>query len=364
MNQNHNKNLYIFIIILISMNLAGFVFQRVYAQNNEIIVSDSLKTEKIIDDSLFYESDSLEYYVNLEKIKLRYNSMIRYGNATIKSDSMLIDFDKEQAHAEGRILMQDGDQVILGDQVYYDIDTETGFILGGASKFELGFYYGQKMRKIDNEVFDVDKGRFTTCDAKEPHFDIRGNQMRIYRNHMVVARPIYFYVNEFPVMAFPFAAFSIKKGRESGLLVPEPGYNPSDGKYLKNIAYYLPINDYTDMTLSADFTEKSGWGTEFDMPYRKRYDYNGNLHALYRKHISDITNYSDEWSVRAYHQQKFYNKSEFSLNLDFASSRQVWDNQSDVDKRLQESITSNISYRKPFKSSTLYMSGAYTEDLI
>jgi len=95
-NQNHNKNLNIFIIIMISMNLAGFVFQRVYAQNNEIIVSDSLKTEKIIDDSLFYESDSLEYYVNLEKIKLRYNSMIRYGNATIKSDSMLIDFDKSK----------------------------------------------------------------------------------------------------------------------------------------------------------------------------------------------------------------------------------------------------------------------------
>jgi len=100
------------------------------------------------------------------------------------------------------------------------------------------------------------------------------------------------------------------------------------------------------------------------MPYRKRYDYNGSINAIYRKHISNVTNYSDEWSVRAGHQQKFYDKSEFSLNLDFASSRQVWDNQADVNKRLQESITSNISYRKPFKSSTLYLSGSYTEDLI
>jgi len=240
-NQKHTKNLYIFVICLMNLNLTGLFFQKVYAQNNELIVSDTLKTEKIVDDSLFYESDSLEYFVNLERIQLRYKSMIRYGNATIESDSMMIDFEKEQAHAQGRILMQDADQVILGDQVYYDIGTETGFVKGGASKIELGFYYGQSMRKIDKEINDVDNGRFTTCDAKSPHFDIRARQMRIYRNHMVVGKPIYFFVNEFPVMAFPFAAFSIKKGRESGILVPEPGYNPSDGKYLKNIAYYLPL---------------------------------------------------------------------------------------------------------------------------
>lgn len=327
-------------------------------------ISDSIDVKTAKDDSLFYEADSLTYFVNLEQIELKYNAKIEYAGSTIQSDSIKIDFDREQAHATGRVLMQDGEQIIIGSQVYYDINTETGLVYQGASKFDLGFYYGDNMRKIDEEIYDVDYGRFTTCDAKDPHFDIRANKMRIYRNHMVVGKPIFFYVNEFPVLALPFAAFSIKKGRECGILTPEPGYNPSDGKYLKNIAFYCPINDYTDFTISADMMEKTGWAAEFDMPYRKRYDFSGRANALYRNRISSHTNVSDEWFLKAWHQQSFYDKSEFSMNLDFASSRQVWDNQVDVNKRLQETITSNISYRKPFSSSSLYLSGSYTEDLI
>jgi len=361
---NHKIRLIIAIISLLTINSIGIYMQYAYAESQDQIAVDSLKTEAIVDDSLYYNADSLRYYVNLEQIQLNYNAIITYAGSTIKSDSIMIDFDKEQAHATGRVLMQDSEQVILGNQVYYDLDTETGLVYQGASKFDLGFYYGDTMRKIDKEIYDVDYGRFTTCDAKDPHFDIRANKMRIYRNHMVVGKPIFLYVNEFPVLALPFAAFSIKKGRECGILTPEPGFNPTDGKYLKNIAFYCPINDYTDITLSADFMEKTGWGAEFDMPYRKRYDFSGNTNALYRKRISQVSNVSDEWFLKAWHQQTFYDKSEFSVNLDFASSRQVWDNQTDVNKRLQETITSSISYRKPFSSSTLYLSGAYTEDLI
>lgn len=345
----------------------------VFAQELKPLVSDSLKTskslpdslnsEKIISDSLYYEADSLQYYVNMEKIYLTSQAIITYGNATISSDSMMIDFNKEQALAMGHVLMQDNDQLVLGNQIYYDIDTETGFIINGASKFELGFYYGENMRKISDDIYDVDNGRFTTCDALDPHFDIRAKQMRVYRDKMVVGKPVVFYVNEFPVMALPFAAFSIKRGRESGILVPEPGYNPTDGKYLKNLAFYYVINDNADVTWSNDFTELKGWKTELTLPYKKRYAYTGNLDALFRKRVSNLQSYSYDWSFNHRHSQEFEDKSVFYMNLDFASSRQVWDNQTDVDKRLQQSITSSISYRKPFYNSTIYFSSAYSEDL-
>lgn len=351
---------------MIFLSLIG-LSNLLFSQTNDtksIAIDDTLKVEKILDDSLSYEADSLEYYVNDERIRLIGQAIINYGFSRIQSDSMIVDFNKEQAFANGQIIMQDKDQILIGESVFYDINTETGYIINGASQFDLGFYYGQNIRKVDKEVFDVDNGRFTTCDAEVPHFDIRSKEMRVYRNHMVVGRPVIFYVNEFPVAGFPFAAFSIKRGRESGILVPEPGYNPTDGKYIKNISFYYPINDYSDFTVSADFMELSGWKTEIDLPYKKRYDYEGRLNAVLRKQISEFDSYSYNWSINEHHHQRFYDKSDFSMNLDFASSREIWNNESDINKRLQEQITSSISYRKPFKNSSLYLSSSYTEDMI
>lgn len=347
------------ITILLMIITAGFL----YSQNLPVL-SDSLQKMTVIDDSLSYQADSISYYMNLQHLKLIGKSQIAYGSSTINSDSVFVNFDKEQANAMGRVIMRDDDQLIIGQQVFYDLETKTGYVNDGASQFELGFYYGKQLRKVGNTVYDVDYGRFTTCDDKEPHFDIRADRMRIYRNNMVVGRPVYFYVNHFPVMALPFASFSIKKGRHSGILIPEPGYNPSDGKYLRNIAFFYILNDYADITTSFDFMEKTGWRTEIDLPYTKRYDFSGNLNMVLRKIISSPGSYSHEWNFRESHNQTFADKSSFSANLDFASSRQVWSNETDIDKRLQESITSTMSYRKPFKSSTLYISGSYTDDLI
>ncbi len=327
-------------------------------------IKDSLSSQVILDDSLSYQADSISYYMNLQQLKLLGSAKILYGNSTISSDSIYINFDKEQSNAMGKVVMKDGDQLVIGEQVFYDMNTKTGYVLNGASQFDLGFYYGSNLRKVGDKVFDVDDGIYTTCDDKEPHFDIRAHRMRIYRDNMVVGRPVFFYVNHLPVMGLPFAAFSIRKGRHTGILIPEPGYNPSDGKYLKNIAFFYIINDYTDITTSFDFMEKSGWRSEIDLPYKKRYDYDGRLNTIIRKYINGPDVYSYEWNFTERHNQTFRDKSSLSINLDFASSRQVWNGETDINKRLQQSITSSISYRKPFNSSTMYVSGSYTDDLI
>jgi lipopolysaccharide assembly outer membrane protein LptD (OstA) len=232
-----------------------------------IFAIDELKSELIEGlyiettfwDSLSYEGDVLYYFVDKDKIMLTGNARIFYGSQIISADSISIDFERNQAIAVGRIIMEDDDQLIIGSKAYYDIESETGIIIDGASRFELGFYGGEEIRKVGDEVFDVDRGRFTTCDAKHPHFDIRSHSMRIYQDHMVVGKPLIFYANDFPILALPFGAFSIRGGRVSGLLIPEPGWNRGDGKYFRNIGYFYAINDYADVTFSFDAMEKTGY---------------------------------------------------------------------------------------------------------
>jgi len=326
---------------------------------------DSLTTAKpAVFDSLFYQADSLFYNVEAEEIMLVGSSEVRYGTSTIKADSISLNFASDQASARGRIVMEDTEQLILGNSAYYDIRTAAGLVYAGQSRFEQGFYYGDEIRKVGDDVFDLDDGRFTTCDCLRPHFDIRSHSMRVYRDHMVVAKPIVFYVNEFPILALPFGAISIKRGRQSGILVPEPGFNQGEGKYFKNIAFYYVINDYQDFTLRTDIMEKTGSSYGLNYNYIKRYYYEGRLNANYHYRVLTPEAHRDDWYLNYRHFQNLPEKATFDVTLDFASSRQVWEDEVDVNKRLQERITSSISYRKPFSNSSFYASGSYTDDLI
>ncbi|MCF7792820.1 MAG: hypothetical protein K9N09_02550 [Candidatus Cloacimonetes bacterium] len=328
-------------------------------------ISDSLvKKDSMEVDSVFYAADSVFYSVDDELILLAGEANVKYHTSDIQSDTISIDMKKEQAFAKGESFMEDGSQLILGENVYYDLDTQWGLLKQGASKFDKGFYYGDEIRKIDKKTFDVDNGIFTTCDALHPHFYIGSKKLRLYQNDKVVGKPIIFYVNHFPVMALPFGTFTIKRGRQSGILVPSPGWSETEGKYLENIAYYYAYKDYADATLALDYYEKTGWQFGLTSEYIKRYIFNGNFSAILQKRINGPDQATYEWNVHSRHHHEFGNHTTFDANLNFVSSSKVWQGSEDVNERLAEEIKSSMSFKKPFLGSYLNVSANYTHDLL
>lgn len=333
-----------------------------YTDNSDsLYVSDSGDSTAVI-DSVLYSADSLYYFNKDELIELKGNATLKYETAEIKSDRIALDLKNDRAFSSGDTWMKDGDQLLAGNEVKYDIDSKNGLITEGISKFEKGFFYGKEIRKVDSRVFDVDEGRFTTCDAKNPHFHIYAKQMRIFRNDKIVAKPVLFYVNNFPIMGLPFGTFTIKRGRHSGILVPEPGYNRYDGKYLKNIAYYFAYKDYSDLLIAYDFKEKSGWEVRLENVYIKRYKYSGYVKTRLKKRVEGINASSYDWVVNAKHHSDFEDKSTFDANLNFASTKKVWENSVDIDERLKEEISSDLSYKRLLWSRQLNISASYTDN--
>jgi lipopolysaccharide assembly outer membrane protein LptD (OstA) len=326
---------------------------------DSIIPSDSTEV-----DSVFYSADSVYYSVENKEIMLSGNSNIQYHTSNIQSDTIKIDMKREQAFAKGKSFMKDGSQLILGDDVYYDMDTQWGLLSQGASKFDKGFYYGDEIRKVGKKTFDVDNGIFTTCDGLHPHFYIGTRQLRMYQNDKIVGKPIVFYVNHFPVMALPFGTFTIKRGRQSGILVPSPGWSDYHGKYLENIAYYYAYKDYADATLALDFYERTGWDLSLSSQYVKRYVFNGSFSATLQKNISGPDRSTNEWTVSSRHHHDFGNNTTFDSNLNFVSSSAIWEGSDDVTERLKEQITSSMAYKKPLLGSMLNISANYTHDLL
>lgn len=314
-------------------------------------------------DSVRYVADSIYYDVKRDIIRLTSNATMIYHSSEIKADEIIIDLENDQAYTIGETWMQDGTQILYGTGVFFDIETEQGLIQDGASRLDKGFYYGREIRKVGDEVYDIDHGYFTTCEIKEPNFFIYSGRMRLYYRDKIVAKPIIFFVNHFPILMLPYATFSVKTERASGILTPEPGYNKVDGKYLENIALYFAFNDYAEVLTALDWREKTGWEARLESNYIKRYHFNGSFLARFQNRIDSPLSTRREWYIRSRHRSDFIDRSTLDANLEFMSSRTIWDSSVDIDERLMERVTSSIAYRRPFYSTTLSSGATYSENL-
>jgi len=326
--------------------------------------TDSLETFQLALDSLFYAADSGSYWSKEQIISFYGNASIDYHTSSLTADTITVMLEDNQAFTYGKSVLKDEGQIALGNEISYDLETRWGMIVKGATKFEQGYYYGDELRKIDDEIYDIDAGLFTTCDGLHPHFYIKTNKMRLYKGDKVVGRPVIFYVNHLPVFAFPYGIFPVRKGRQSGLLVPYPGYNSGDGKFLKDIAFYYPYKDYADIILGGDIYEKSGWEAHLMANYIKRYQLNGNFLFRLRKERYNLLSSKFEWYLRHTHHQNIGLNSTLDANITYITSERIVANEEDVNDRLAEDVTSTISYKTKLLGSTLSLSGTLVADLL
>lgn len=348
-----------YIISLLFLMLTIFGLQAEEEKDKSVVSNDSTKVKL---DSLFYVSDSTYYFADKKQLYLFGNAKIEYKNSSITADTIFMNIERKQAETYGKSMIKDNIQTVLGKSLKFDIDSKHGIIRNGISQFDKGFYYGEEIRKIDDKIYDLDKGYFTTCDGKVPHFYIYSHKMRIFQGDKIAAKPVIFYVNRFPVFAIPFATFSIKRGRHTGFLLPQPGYNSVDGKFIKDLTFYTYMDDYADARIALDFMQKTGWESRLESNYIKRYYYSGRFFGRLRKRIQQTDNYTYDWYFLYNHHHNFINNKTLDVNLNFVSSKQIWESSENVDKRLSEKITSNFSYKMPLGQRSIYFKANYTDD--
>ena len=330
-------------------------------------LDNSLDTTKTLLDSLEYTADKIIYNFKIDQIKLIDNSEIYYKKSFIKSDSILIDLRNKIAIAQGASEMFNGEQSIFGSTIFYNIETEEGMLFNGRTKFEDGYYTGATIRKIDDNTFDIDNAKFTTCDVESQYY-IFSPKFRVFLNDKIVAKPVILYINYFPILILPFATFPIKQERHSGFLVPEPGYNNKEGKFIKDLAYFQTLGDYGDILLSFDIMELTGYEFRLRSRYLKRYFINGNINSrvLYFREQS-LDRYKIRWTINSFHKQIFSQYSQLLVKSDFVSDADVRETSDEKEIRMDKTLHSYIYYthnkdRKNFNTTLDYRKDLITND--
>jgi len=266
------------------------------------------------------------------------------------------------------VVLRDGNDVLYGDYLEYSIDTEKGRIVQSKSKYQTGFFYGDKLYREKRDIYYLDHGRYTTCDADEPHFHFYSRNIKLLEGEKLIARPVVFYVGRLPVLAIPYYVFPLKKGRHSGWLPFTLGNIERGDRYIRNVGYYWAASDYWDWQGALDYYERSHRINFFTkVNYNKRYTFSGYISGNYARETGYGWSSASEtqrtrWTLRGAHEHQVSPTFKLNASGSIQSDAEYYqDFSANLDDRLNRDVRSQVNFSKRFGRSVA-LSGKVVHD--
>jgi lipopolysaccharide assembly outer membrane protein LptD (OstA) len=327
--------------------------------------TDTNAAKGSLDTLIYYGADTTEGYMESSTVVLRSNAWVRYRGMEIRAAKITIEQPKKMMIAEavsdssdssgiiiawkGRPVFTEGGESFTGQVMEYNFDTRRGKVVLGETKMQEGIYYGKVIRKIGDSTLYVRGGRFTSCEAKEPHFYFRTEQLKIEMRDQVVAKPVVLYIHEVPIFAIPYGVFPNKTGRRSGIIPPSYSETPREGKQLRNFGYYWAPNDYFDAVGQMDYLDKAGFIFRGGTRYAKRYAYSGSVQFSYSS-LNYITGEKTRlWNLDATHSHTLSERSNLNADIHYVSSKNFYqftsiNQQQILNRQVRTNVVYNSSY--------------------
>ncbi|WP_462386024.1 putative LPS assembly protein LptD, partial [Paraprevotella clara] len=356
------------------------------------VVTDSVQTDSVAEDTAkvsksvldqpveYTASDSVTFEAGLGNANLYGNSKVNYTNLELQADWITMNMDSSIVHAVGRpdstgkvqnqpVFKQGSDQY-EPERISYNFKTRKAFIDNVYTQQGDGFLISEESKRDAEGVMYVRHGKYTTCNAKHPHFYMALTRAKVRPGKDVVFGPAYLVVEDVPLpLAIPYGFFPFSKKYSSGFIMPTFGDESIRGFYLRDGGYYFAINDMIDLKLIGEIYTKGSWGLSTQSNYRKRYRFNGNFFLSYQNTVegeknmpdySKSTSFKIQWTHR---QDAKANPSQsFSASVNFATSNYERNNLTSMynpENYTQSTRTSSVAYSKTFERIGLTLSSSF-----
>ncbi len=319
--------------------------------------------------------DSVVYVLDDKIMDMYTDAEINYGTTAISASRIRISWDKSTIHAIGTTdsstkettgtpVLKEGGESYTGAEMTYNFKTKKGLIIKGETAIDDGFYLGERIKRSTEGEYFVGMGRYTTCDNPDhKHYYFGSQQMKVIPDDVVVARPITLYIEDIPLLWFPFAVIPNSKGRSSGIMVPAFGDDGRRGRYLTKGGYYFSMSDYWDLALSGDWYSKGGYLARADVRYALRYNFTGSVSASYGRQTFDIGNVfvpddepSTDWSLVVNHNQEITPLSRLTMNLNLRTQGYYNKYSNDINELLTQSVYSSAQYSTSWEGTNRSLS--------
>lgn len=343
--------------------------------------TDSLRKGKDSFDSPihFEASDSLVYNADKGMMMLYGTAKVDYEKMNLTAAQISMNSDSSVVHAEGikdtagvwseTPVFNQGNDHYESQRMSYNFKTQKGFISNVNTTQGDGFVQSESSKRTDDGTLYLEHAKYTTCDAKHPHFYLKLSRAKVVPGKETIFGPAYLVVEDVPLpIGIPYGFFPFTKSYSSGIIVPSYGDETSRGFYLREGGYYFAINDYMDLRLLGEIYTKGSWGLSAQTNYKKRYKYNGNVYFSYLNTVEGdkgMPDYQKSTSFKLQWSHTMRNpgasNTSFSARVNFATQNFERKNLTSMYNPMsytQSTRASSISFSHTFPASGFSVSGS------
>jgi len=343
--------------------------------NDSIIVDSTVVKQPLLLDRVRYTAiDTIKLIKKQHKLVLYNKAELYYQDTELKAGIIILDYQAGEVYA-GRIRnsqgeleqlpeFKQGENIILPDSIRFNFNTQKALIWN--SRSDQGGLGGENMnlladytKKENDSVFFLKDIRLTSSQTPEdPDYYIRIKKAKFVPKKKMIAGFSNLYLMDIPTpIALPFAYFPMTQGRAAGMIMPSFGSDPNRGYFLQNAGYYLPINQYADLYLTADLYANGSWGFRSQSVYNKRYKFNGSFNLRFENLVTSQKGFDDYSKTSIYNIQFSHSQaskanptSRFSASVNLGSSSYFRNslNRMNLPNTQNNNLSSSINYSKTF----------------
>lgn len=325
---------------------------------------------------IYPAKDSTVISMTDKKIRMYGGAKITYQKMEVTADYIEMSIDRKELYATGRKdtsgqltgkpVFKDGEETIECKELRFNFNSKKSYVVDVVMKQEPeGFMHSQYTKRDSSGTLNIKDGKYSTCDAPEPHFYFNITKGMMVPNKMIVTKALYLVVEGIPlyVIGLPFGFLPKQQKRATGILMPKYGEERNRGFFLRDGGYYFAFNDKLDLSLTGGIYSRGSWSLGAQSRYRKIYKYSGNLGFNIANNITgekglDGYKKQKDFSVTWSHAQdaKANPYNDFNASVNFSSSsydknNTYYDNSTQNQnplERLTNQKSSSISYRRKF----------------
>ena len=346
--------------------------------SNPSISLDSLKMDTLKPKKEILESKIKRTALGYEKINQKKKLMtlfdkaeLYYQDIELKSGIIVLDYEKNEIYA-GRIkdstgkytqlpVFKQGVNVIEPDSIRFNFKTKKALVWNSRTE-QNDFKIKAEITKRENDsVYFMKRARFTTSeDIENPEYYFQTSKVKFVPGKKSVIGLTHMVIANVPTpLIMPFAFFPMTETSESGIIMPTFNDTRQRGFALQNGGYYFALSDNYDLAILGDYYTNGSYALRAETSYAKRYKYNGNINIRFENLITSERGYPDYTKSNIYNIQWSHNKdqksnpnSRFSASVNMGSSTyfQQSINQVNNNSRLNNTLSSSVSYSKTFNS--------------
>ncbi|MGC4039943.1 MAG: putative LPS assembly protein LptD [Flavobacterium sp.] len=333
----------------------------------ETIAKKPLLESKIRRKAVDYE----KFNQKTKQITLYNKAEVYYEDIELKSGIIIIDYDKSEVYA-GRIkdstgayiqrpVFKQGSNVVEPDSIRFNFKTKRAKIWNSRTTQGEISIRAEQTKRVNDSVYYMKTAHFTTSkDLDDPEYEFVTNKVKFVPKKKIVVGGTQMYIAKVPTPIFlPFAFFPMSEKSRSGIIMPSYNDSNTRGFSLQNGGYYFALTDNYDLTVLGDYYTNGSYGLRFESSYAKKYKFMGNVNVRFENLISSERGYPDYSRTNIYNIQWSHTKdaksnpnSRFSASVNLGSSKYYVNsiNQVNVGSRLNNTLSSSISYSKTFNS--------------